>query len=107
MYKVNHFNNGKFIFAKYFDSKKEATEIRDEYNAKFGAKGFRAKLQTKRVSLAFHHSALERGYIRKKNGYNEYYKGLYGVGIKKHIPNCEMTRTSNTYHCIEYYLECP
>jgi hypothetical protein len=108
MYKVNHFNNGKFFFAEYFESKKEAIEVRDEYNAKFGAKGFRAKLQTKRVSLVFHHSALERGYIGKKNGYNEYYKGLYGVGIKKHIPNCERAHTSNTYyHYIEYYLECP
>jgi len=105
MYKVNYFNNGKFMFAKYFESKKEAIEVRDEYNTKFGANGFRAKLQTKRVNLAFHHSALGRGYIGKRNGRSDYYKGLYGVGIKKHIPNCESS-VSNTYHYIEYYLEC-
>lgn len=56
--------------------------------------------------LVFHHSAVVRGgYVRKGHGYDEPYKGRFGKGIKKHIPNLECARKSTYYHVIEYYIE--
>ena len=93
--------------AKYFDSKKEAIEVRDKYNHNFNCDGYSATLQAKRVELVYHHSALERGYITKNGGRDDYYDGKYGVGFKRHRPNCETLRClrSSYFHVVWYYVE--
>lgn len=55
--------------------------------------------------LVFHHSAVVRGYVRKGHGYDEPYKGRFGKGVKRHIPNLECARKSTYYHIVEYYIE--
>jgi hypothetical protein len=104
MYKVNVRNkeNNTLIYARYFDKKKDAVAFRDDYNSKFDK--FVAALQTKKVKLQYHHQALEKGYISKGYGRDEYYNGKYGIGIKRHIENIK-NKVSNQYHTIEYYIE--
>ena len=104
MYKLSITHNGKFVLAKYFDSKKKAIAFRDEYNRNFNCDDYVAKLQSKKVSLIFHHSSTEKGYITKNSGRDDYYEGKFGIGIKRHIPNCK-TDCTNQYHIIEYYVE--
>ena len=100
MYKVNVKNGNTFMFARYFDKKKDAIRYRDDYNSS----GFNATLQSKRVSVYYHHTALQRGYVRKGCGYDEYYNGKFGTGFKRHLDN-RVRKVSNTYHYIDYYLE--
>ena len=51
--------------------------------------------------LIFHHSALEKGYIsRKEPPFLTKYKGKFGEGYKLHIPDF---RGSN-YHIIKYFV---
>lgn len=52
------------------------------------------------VSLSYHHAALARGYVsRKGTGYQEAYRGRFGIGVKVHNPSYGMT----SHHHIEYY----
>lgn len=106
MYKVKVIrkNNKALVFFKYFDKKKDAILFRNNYNSISKKEIFVATLQTKRVELAYHHQALEKGYICKGHGHDEYYNGKYGVGIKKHIENAK-NKVSNQYHFIQYYIE--
>ena len=103
-YKMKIAHNGKFVMARYFTKRSEAISKRKAYNYAFNCDGYKATLCTKSVELKYHHSALERGYISKNSGREDYYCGKYGVGIKRHIPNCE-SKCSNEYHLIEYYIE--
>lgn len=108
MYKLNIKRNGNFLMSMYFDARKEAIKVRDNYNRNFNCDGYVATLQPTKVELTFHHCALERGYITKNNGRDDYYNGKFGVGIKRHIPNCltkSRERYSNNYHLVEYYVE--
>ena len=51
--------------------------------------------------LIFHHSALERGYIsRKEPPFITIYKGKFGHGYKLHIPDFRGSR----YHIIKYFV---
>ena len=111
MYKLNIKRNGIFVMSKYFDARKEAIKVRDNYNRSFNCDGYVATLQPTKVELTFHHYALERGYIRKNEGRDEYYNGKFGVGIKRHTPNWVTKKNephkfhSNNYHLVEYYVE--
>lgn len=105
MYKVNVTKKDSkvLVFSKYFAKKKDAILFRNNYNFR-NEKNFIATLQTKRVELVYHHQALEKGYISKGCGRDEYYNGKFGVGIKRHIENIK-NKVSNQYHTIEYYIE--
>ena len=55
-------------------------------------------------SLTYHHSATERGYIRKNEGIRVgKYSGKFGEGYIVKYPNCQY-HISNRYYRIEYYL---
>ena len=102
MYKLKISYKGKFIFAKYFDSKKEAIKTRERA---LDCLGYTAKLQAKKVELVYHHSALCKGYLRNGCKYTEYYDGKFGVGYIEHVPTRESTCNSNSYHFVRYYIE--
>lgn len=103
MYKLKISYKGKFIFAKYFDSKKEAIKTRERA---LDCLGYTAKLQAKKVELVNSHSALCKGYLKKGCKYTEYYDGKFGVGYIEHVPNCESVLChNNNYHVIRYYIE--
>ena len=104
MYKVNVRNkeNNTLIFARYFDKKKDAVAFRNDYNNRYDK--FVAALQSKSVKLKYHHQALEKGYICKGYGRDEYYNGKHGIGIKRHLENA-LTKVANQYHIIQYYIE--
>ena len=108
MYKVNVTKKDSkvLVFSKYFVKKKDAVLFRNDYNSRSKKEVFVATLQTKRVKLVYHHQALEKGYICKGYGRDEYYNGKYGIGIKRHIENIK-NKVSNQYHTIEYYIEVP
>ena len=105
MYKLKISYKGKFIFAKYFDSKEEAIKMRDGYNKNFNCDGYTARLQAKKVELVCRHSALCKGYLKKGYKSNEYYDGKFGVGYIEHVPNCETACHTKNYHVIRYYIE--
>lgn len=51
-------------------------------------------------ALKEHHTASARGYVsRKSAGYQEAYRGRFGIGVKVHHPSYGMT----SHHHIEYY----
>lgn len=54
--------------------------------------------------LYFHHIATRRGYVGKNKGYDEPYKGRFGEGIIKHIPNLLGRVRSTYYHDIIYFI---
>ena len=56
-----------------------------------------------RQKLKFHHSALTRGYVSRKNlkGIIQEYNGKFGKGIKIYTPNFNSTR----YCFVSYYIE--
>ena len=58
--------------------------------------------------MQYHHSSIAKGYVRKGQPITMPYKGKYGNGMVKHIPNLECRihgRVSTNYHIIEYYIE--
>ena len=53
--------------------------------------------------LHFHHIATRLGYVGKNAAYDEPYKGRFGEGIIKHIPNLLSRVRSTRYHDIIYF----
>lgn len=104
MYKVNIKNGKRLVFSRYFDKKKDAIAYRNLYNYNSKKIVFKATLQGKRVEMHYHHTATERGYVKKGYGWDDYYEGKFGVGFKRHIEN-NVTQPSNNYHFIDYYVE--
>lgn len=56
------------------------------------------------AKLVFHHSSLAKGYVCKGCGWTENYRGIFGVGEKRHIPNNIHKVDSNRFHIVEYWI---
>lgn len=103
-YKVNikDAKTGIIAYSMYIPHRAKARRFRDKVNAILGKV---ASVQSKRVNMKYHHRALQRGYQKKGEPFDEFYRGKFGTGFIKHIPNNECS-VSNNFHFIDYYIEC-
>ena len=53
----------------------------------------------------FHHTALERGYVRSGETRAEEYKGKFGEGLKLILENSNLRGKYAAYHRINYYIK--
>ena len=98
LYEVKAYCTNKHFMSRFFEDRKDAKEFANSFRY------CRVVVCRKKIEVFFHHTALSKGYISKKNSYIEPYDGRFRKGVIRHCPNTEYAVRGNKYHTIEYYL---